>query len=272
VCPSYEKSQTFDRFHAYLCGGTTSTFASTIIIIISCFLTAHQNDAILTRATSNQHCYNMSRLCIVSLGFLLLALLSGAQSFTTTGSARWHRGIRRHGDDVIALSMARDDYEKDTHRREFLQTISLGAIAGISSILPSSKPALAAEEIELPTRETVTQSFDSIRYELQDAQGGVAYMQSKIDQQDFVGLMDFTKTYDLELRKKRMGSAKKLLQDKDVKEKATEFANAVTFDLIGINRSSRKGQENAESANKYLQELREDVGKFLSLESTIQVQ
>jgi hypothetical protein len=69
-----------------------------------------------------------------------------------------------------------------------------------------------------------------------------------------------------------MGKAKKLLQDKEVKSQATEFANAVTFDLIGINRSSRKGQENVESANKYLQELRDDVNKFLALESTIQVQ
>jgi hypothetical protein len=72
--------------------------------------------------------------------------------------------------------------------------------------------------------------------------------------------------------KKRMGLAKKLLQDKEVRSQATKYANAVTFDLIGINRSSRKGQENVEFANKYLQDLREDIQKFLSLESTIQVQ
>ena len=45
-----------------------------------------------------------------------------------------------------------------------------------------------------------------------------------------------------------MGIAKKLLQDKDIKEKATVYANSVTFDLIGINRSSRKGQESCENA------------------------
>ena len=97
-------------------------------------------------------------------------------------------------------------------------------------------------------------------------------MQGRIDAQDFSGLMEFTKGYDLELRKKRMGGAKKLMTDKEMKNKATEYANAVTFDLIGINRNSRKGQENAEGANKYLQELRDDVNKFLSLESSIEVQ
>ena len=97
-------------------------------------------------------------------------------------------------------------------------------------------------------------------------------MQEKIDEKDFEGLMEFTKTYDLEMRKLRMGKAKKLLPSKELKEEATSYANAVTFDLIGINRNSRKGQENQEGANKYLQELREDVTKFLSLESSIKTE
>lgn len=156
-------------------------------------------------------------------------------------------------------------------RRYLFQNIPF-AVLGVATVLPwEGRPSVAAAEEELPTREVVSQSFDSIRYELTDPKGGVAFMQEKIDQQDWSGLMDFTKSYDLELRKLRMGRAKKLLQDKDVKAKATEYANAVTFDLIGINRSSRKGQENVDSANKYLQELRDDVDKFLTLETTIQV-
>ena len=97
-------------------------------------------------------------------------------------------------------------------------------------------------------------------------------MQGRIDAQDFPGLLEFTRTYDLELRKLRMGKAKKLLQSKELKEKATSYANAVTFDLIGINRNSRQGQENVEGANKYLQELRDDVTAFLALESTIETE
>lgn len=90
-------------------------------------------------------------------------------------------------------------------------------------------------------------------------------MQRCIDERDFSGLLEFTKTYDQVLRKGAMGKAKKTLTDS--KEVATQLSNAVTFDLIGINRSSRPGKENAEDAAKYLQELRDDVQKFLDLET-----
>jgi hypothetical protein len=155
-------------------------------------------------------------------------------------------------------------------RRNFLEQV--GTTFGVALLLPSA-PALAAEEeVPLPTKELVINTFAPIKYELLDPNGGVAIMQGRIDEQDFIGLMDFTRTYDLEMRKLRMGRAKKLLQSKELKEKATEFCNAVTFDLIGMNRSARTGQESVESANKYLQELRDDVKKFLELESTIQVE
>jgi hypothetical protein len=36
-------------------------------------------------------------------------------------------------------------------------------------------------------------------------------------------------------------------------------ANAITFDLIGINRNARPGQEDAKEANRYLDELRTDL-------------
>lgn len=183
-------------------------------------------------------------------------MLAPGTSFSVPDS---HNPPSRHREDV-------------SNRRNFLGKaafLSFGLIAGPG--LPS--PAFAAEEeIVLPTKATVTAAFDTIRYELQSPEGGVSYMQGRIDNQDFPGLMEFTKTYDLELRKLRMGKAKKLLQSKELKEQATSYANAVTFDLIGINRNSRKGQENVDEANKYLQELRDDVAKFLSLESTIQTE
>jgi hypothetical protein len=97
-------------------------------------------------------------------------------------------------------------------------------------------------------------------------------MQQRIEEKDFDGLMEFTRTYDLELRKLRMGKAKKLIQSKEIKEEATGYANAVTFDLIGMNRNSRKGQESIDGVNKYLQELRDDANKFLSLETLIKTE
>mmetsp|Transcript_29892 Transcript_29892/g.64008 ORF Transcript_29892/g.64008 Transcript_29892/m.64008 type:complete len:223 (-) Transcript_29892:159-827(-) len=178
----------------------------------------------------------------------------------------------------VTVNAGRETYEGTTKvdsRRDFLRRTPAAVISGIAAmkILASqSLPAQAAEEvIELPTKEVVTECFDFIRYELNNPKGGVAYMQERINNEDLAGLLDFSKTYDLEFRKRRFGNAKKLLQDKEVKSKATEYANAVTFDLIGINRSCRKGQESIDSANKYLQELRDDVTKFLALEGTIQV-
>lgn len=163
-------------------------------------------------------------------------------------------------------------------RRDFISmtpTAVISCITGLSVLTSQSTPALAADasaDIPLPTREAVTECFDFIRFELENPDGGVAYMQARIDKEDLEGLLDFSKTYDLEFRKRRFGAAKKLLQDKEIKAKATEYANAVTFDLIGINRSCRKGQESVASANKYLQELRDDVAKFLALEKSIEVQ
>jgi len=162
------------------------------------------------------------------------------------------------------------------NRRDFLHIAHvrvLSGITGVNILTSRSYPAVAVDDdVELPSKEVVTECFNSVRYELQNNKGGVSYMQERIDKEDWLGLLEFTRTYDLELRKLRMGKAKKLLQDKEIKAKATSYANAVTFDLIGINRSSRKGQENVESANKYLQELRVDMIKFLDLEETIKVQ
>lgn len=162
-------------------------------------------------------------------------------------------------------------------RRDFLSitpTAVISCIIGLNILTTQSTPALAADtstEIELPTKEVVTKCFDFIRFELENPEGGVAYMQERIDKEDLEGLLAFSRTYDLEFRKRRFGNAKKLMQDKKIKAEATEYANAVTFDLIGINRSCRKGQESGESASKYLQELRDDVSKFLTLEKTIEV-
>lgn len=155
------------------------------------------------------------------------------------------------------------------NRRRFLQEVPV--IFGLT-LATSASPAFAKEEAVPVTRELVKATFDAIRYEVSDPKGGVAYMQQKIDEQDFEGLIEFTRGYDLEMRKLRMGKAKKLLQTKELKEQGTQYANAVTFDLIGMNRNSRKGQESVEGLNKYLQELRDDAAKFLELEKTIEVE
>jgi hypothetical protein len=179
----------------------------------------------------------------------------------------------------IPSSASVDETTKPTsNRRNFLQQASSLAFGGVvvvgsSSFLPAAAAAATDEIVVLPTQDLVTQTFAPIKFELSDpTKGGVAIMQERIDANDFEGLLEITRGYDLEFRKLRMGRAKKMLQSKELKEKGTAYCNAVTFDLIGMNRNSRPGQENVEGANKYLQELREDVAKFLELESTIQTE
>ena len=166
----------------------------------------------------------------------------------------------------ISATQENADITSNTRRR-FLQEIPV--IFGLT-LATSASPAFGKEEPVPVTPELVKAAFDSVRFEVSDPKGGVAYMQQKIDEQDFEGLIEFTRGYDLEMRKLRMGKAKKLLQTKELKEKGTSYANAVTFDLIGMNRNSRPGQENIEGLNKYLQELRDDAAKFLELEKTFE--
>jgi hypothetical protein len=205
----------------------------------------------------------------VSCGLLLLAtvLCSMASAFSLNSHATSTNGI--------PLSSSAEETTRTTSdRRNFLQQASSLAF-GVVVVGSSSSPAAAASDeiVVLPTQESVTQTFAPIKFELSDpTKGGVALMQERIDANDFVGLLEITREYDLEFRKLRMGRAKKMLQSKELKQKGTEYCNAVTFDLIGMNRNSRPGQENVEGANKYLQELREDVAKFLELESTIQTE
>lgn len=117
-----------------------------------------------------------------------------------------------------------------------------------------------------------------MRAEATSPQGGVAYLRDQLSNRDFPAVLEFTKTYDGVLRKRLLGRAKKQLelssnefvsnpqQQKELLVLATNIANAVTFDLIGMNRSSRPGQESAEQAAKYLQELQDDLQRFLDLE------
>ena len=81
--------------------------------------------------------------------------------------------------------------------------------------------------------------------------------------------MQYTKESDAYFRKAKLGKARKLLTDNTLKGDAILMSNAVTFDLIGINRASRPGQENREEQIRYLNELRKDIERFLELESTI---
>jgi hypothetical protein len=151
-------------------------------------------------------------------------------------------------------------------RRHFLTDALL--IGAATTLLPS--PALAAKKEVIPaTHENVKAAFDALRYELNGKDGGVARMQAKIDEGDFEGLMVITQNYDQELRKGKVGRAKSFLP-KGEKTITTMSANAITFDLIGMNRNARPGQENAAEANRYLNELRTDLKLVIAEEKFVE--
>jgi hypothetical protein len=149
-----------------------------------------------------------------------------------------------------------------------------------TTVLNPVEPAVAKEELPPPpTAAEIQQSLQTIRDEL-TSPDGIPYIQKLIETEDFKTLMAFTPTYDLGMRKLKMGKAAKVMGSvyatEAEKEQKKAFAttctlakNAVTFDLIGINRASRPGQEDKEKALKYLQELKDDMQKFMDLEKTL---
>lgn len=188
----------------------------------------------------------------------------GRRSRTTTTIGLWQQPVCNEQDPVIVIS-----------RRQSMTTAVKAIIMSSSSPvlwgLSSWPVRVAAEEEVVPLDPVaVKAAFDAVRKELLDEGGGVSYLTDKVGAGDFPALLEFTKAYDPVLRKGVMGKAKKMLPTKELKEVATVTANAVTFDLIGINKNSRPGRENRENAAKYVQELKDDVQKFLSLEPTFE--
>jgi hypothetical protein len=171
---------------------------------------------------------------------------------------------------ISALHASKDpiDAPISASRRQWLLSSFTTSAAASAALAWTSHPtpARAAEAKTTEKGGVVGNPFDAIRYEVGDPKGGVAYLRDRLDARDFSAVMDFTKEYDLVLRKIAMGTAKKRLPKGPIKDRGTELCNAVTFDLIGINRNSRKGQENPDEARRYLDELVQDAKGMLELE------
>ena len=171
---------------------------------------------------------------------------------------------------VLLLHSSKDPIDKGgvplsaSSRRKWLTSaFTSSAAAAMLALTSTPTPAVAAAK---KSEAVAGDPFDAIRYEVSDPKGGVAYLRDRIEARDFAAVLDFTKEYDLVFRKIAMGTAKKRLPKGPVKDRGTELCNAVTFDLIGINRNSRKGQENADEARRYLDELVQDAKGMIELE------
>ena len=144
-----------------------------------------------------------------------------------------------------------DMFTRMPSRRDWL----VGAVAGLTvSLAPLEAVAKG------PPPMSVQETVEAVCFELQDGNGSVGRLQAALDASDFAGLLEITKTMDQSLRKKVVGQAKYYWEDKNA---GTQLSNNVTFDLIGMNRNARPGQESAEGVQRYLQELRNDLQKIL---------
>jgi len=110
--------------------------------------------------------------------------------------------------------------------------------------------------------------FDAIREELKGAgTGGLAFMQQKIAAKDYGELREFTKQWDLDFRKAVLGAARKAMPKGPDRDRAVLVANAVTFDLIGINKAIRKvGNEDPAEAKRWYNTLVDDIADYVTLE------
>jgi len=167
---------------------------------------------------------------------------------------------------VMNLSM--ENNANDISRRNAMKNIFNSLLVTSCSVVGGASPAFAKDKAkETITKEAIAKSFQDVRDELEN--GGIVELGEKIEKEDFDGIMEFTKEYDLEFRKAKMGKARKFITSKEDKEKAVLLCNAVTFDLIGMNKGSRPGQQNIENVKKYYQEMKEDINSFLEMENLI---
>ena len=90
-------------------------------------------------------------------------------------------------------------------------------------------------------------------------------MQQKIAAKDYGELREFTKQWDLDFRKAVLGKARKAMPKGPDRDRAVLVANAVTFDLIGINMAIRNiGNEDDAEARRWFDTLVDDIRDFSS--------
>lgn len=205
---------------------------------------------------------------------ILILVSSQLSSGFVTPSSSTNRGIST----ASSSTQVKSTQLLATTRRNFLEqsttiaTIAIGT--SISSSLASPLPAYAKEPPPPITQEAVTEAFDAIRYELTNPLGVVGTLTNLInDGNSYEEVMQYTKESDAYFRRAKIGKARKLLTDKEIKSGSSiQLSNAVTFDLIGINRASRPGQEDKDVQLKYLDDLKKDIEQFLELEKTIVIE
>ena len=203
---------------------------------------------------------------IISAILILVSSQVSSGFVTPSYSSTTIRGI-----STASSSQVKSTQLLATTRRNFLEQSTTIATIAIGTSIPL--PAYAKEPPPPITQEAVTEAFNAIRYELTNPSGVVGTLTNLInDGNSYEEVMQYTKESDAYFRKAKIGKARKLLTDKEIKSGSIQLSNSVTFDLIGINRASRPGQEDKDVQLKYLDDLKKDIEQFLELEKTIVIE
>uniref|UniRef100_A0A7S2VE51 Uncharacterized protein n=1 Tax=Entomoneis paludosa TaxID=265537 RepID=A0A7S2VE51_9STRA len=186
-------------------------------------------------------------------------------SIASTGA--FHAGLSftpRPTRSILTLSSSSSTDGNNKSRRSVLQswtqTLLVTAVATTTTTVVRPTTALAKAP-----KLTQEQAFDALRQQLYDREGSVAQLQLAIEHQDYTALLDMTKEMDQTLRKQVVGSCKYYVQA-NAADQAQQLSNNVTFDLIGMNKSARPNQRDLAQAQRYLQELTQDLEQMLALE------
>jgi len=194
-------------------------------------------------------------------------------SYTRALRSTAEKGDAEVGDDIRRVPL---HHEFDQSRRRMAQMVASACFWYVCGSLEGDGIPIALAATDATPLDA---AFDAVRYELEDPQGGISYMKKCLDQRDFEALLAFSREYDLELRKIKMKTVAKQLKEilssslsstpeetKQLSATLTQLMNNITFDLIGINRGCRKGQESVDQVDKYIGVLQGDIKSFLALQ------
>lgn len=180
-------------------------------------------------------------------------------------STSYHHGLQPHS--TLRPSSCRlqgtvnnaQKYEISTISKRLMQTGSiLSLLVGMWQVSPAQ--AASAEY-------TVEQCFDIVQRELTQRKPFIR-IEHDIQDANWQDLKVFTKEYDGFRGSILKGAAKQLKGDD--KKVASDLANKVMYDLIGINKAARK--EDAEAATQSLQGLEKDIQEFYDLKAKLGLQ
>ena len=204
-----------------------------------------------------------------SCGFVVKNISSKNVALPMANSKHKHRIMNLNMSSRPPWSSPSKKSSINVGRRDVIK--SAGSLLTLSTIMSSvNVPVVQAKDKGPVSISVVREAFQAVRDVLKEG-GEIDELGALVEKEDYEAIMEFTKGYDLDFRKAKMGKARKFLTNKEDKERAVLNCNAVTFDLIGMNKGSRVGQRDIEQVKKYYGELKADIQTFLELESNIDV-